>query len=73
MKARTTILGFGAALALAACVQVGPSDDKPLHIIMDVNIKIQVEEAVMDLWDDVRAEAPASPGASVEVLPEENE
>ena len=49
-------------LAQPACVQVGPKDE-PLHIILDVNIKVQVEEDVESLWDSV--EETALEGASV--------
>ena len=52
-----------AALALfltAGCVQVGPKDE-PLHIILDVNIRVQVDEAVQQLWNSVEKAAPKTP------------
>lgn len=60
------------ALGLAACVQVGPSGDKPLHIVMDVNIKIEVQKDVASLWDSVAGETPAEPEASTGAKSEEN-
>ncbi len=55
---RATLLPAGAILCLAlGCIQVGPKDDEPLHIVLDVNIRVQVDQAVADFWDSVERQA----------------
>lgn len=56
MKLRGYPVLIVAALASSACFQVGPKDE-PLHIILDVNIKVQVERDVAELWDTVEETA----------------
>jgi hypothetical protein len=45
------------ALLSAACIQVGPKDDEPIHIVLDVNIRVQIDQAVTDFWDSVERQA----------------
>lgn len=56
---RKTLIGF-LLLAAVGCVQVGPSDDKPIHIILDVNVRVQVDKAVESLWNEVEQRAKAA-------------
>lgn len=61
-----------AVFSSAGCVQVGPKNE-PLHIILDVNIKVQVEKDVESLWDSVEEQAKlneiAAAAASTEKMP----
>lgn len=68
MRTRITIVFLGLALLLPGCIQVGPKDDEPIHVVLDVNIRIQVDEDVQEVWDTVEALADQAP---VEISKEE--
>jgi uncharacterized protein YdbL (DUF1318 family) len=61
MKITRMIAISGLAAALMGCVQVGPADDTPIHIVMDVNIRIQIDRDVQEVWDTVEAMAKGTP------------
>ena len=52
-------------LACAACLQVGPKEE-PLHIILDVNIKVQIERDVEEFWDAIEEDAEVVDDAEAE-------
>jgi hypothetical protein len=61
MRTRMTTVFLGLALLLPACIQVGPKDDEPIHVVLDVNIRIQVDEDVREVWDTVETLAEQAP------------
>jgi len=62
MKSREWPVLLVVFLAASGCFQVGPKEE-PIHIILDVNIKVQIERDVEDLWDAIEEDADSGEGS----------
>ena len=56
MKAASALIAFGLVIPLSGCIYVKThSTIEPIHMTLDVNLKVQLEKELADAFGDIDA------------------